>query len=162
MMITIFDKLISIYKNRKEKRFLKKHNVNSWFEYNYLYDPDWNRNATALTDIFHGYSVIMILPNIEWFDGFFGPMIETKNIIKWCEENCSDKYRVEILAIYMKDNDGSVVRATPYDGNNITSDEELIVVFKSKNDATDFIMLYDGIELQSSNKTRIIYVGNEK
>lgn len=165
-MFKIIEILHNYYTSWKDRKFLKKHNVNTWDEYNYYYDPDWNIKSDKLTDIFHGYSVILILPKQNWTDsGIFGLMIDVTNLQLWCSANCEGKFRILPMSTY-KSADGNFYRNIFSQFASLTvkfnpladEAEKAIVAFKNENDATNFILLYDGIEMQSNKKTEIIYV----
>lgn len=80
---------------KKNQRFLKKHGCNTWEQYNHAYDPDIIRNATLISQYYHGY------PYIHYFTetppAIHGDWrIWYRDMRYWCEKNCEDKYREDI------------------------------------------------------------------
>jgi len=87
----------------KSDRFLKKHNCETWRQYNRLYDPDYNKDATKVTNYYKGYKYIHVFEDTKHYayqtiydygpaghrDGYF-------DILEWAEKNCKGKYRADM------------------------------------------------------------------
>ena len=79
----------SIYKKWVDKRYLKKHNCESWEQYNHIYDPYIDHDAKNVRDYFFGYSSIVhvrwaVVSNLpSWHEFHAQPPYE---LTKWCKE----------------------------------------------------------------------------
>lgn len=128
----------SKYANWKEKRFLKKHGVQSREQYNRRYDPDHNFRASKVKDYYHGYRYVVQFTTAR-ADPFirFGTWMEgLESITDWCRNNCQDKWRHDIMRVYKQ-------TALGWDGdseeewwiNDIGGGDVLFFAFKDEQDA---------------------------
>jgi hypothetical protein len=84
------------YKQWRDRRFLKRHGVEKWAQYNHRYDPDINWRATRVNDFYHGYPYVHCFENhrhevYHWdvhLDGIYV-------LSQWCEDNCKGKFRFD-------------------------------------------------------------------
>jgi hypothetical protein len=84
------------YKQWRDRRFLKRHGVETWAQYNRQYDPDINWRATRVNDFYHGYPYVHCFENhrhevYHWdvhLDGIYV-------LSQWCEDNCKGKFRFD-------------------------------------------------------------------
>jgi hypothetical protein len=84
------------YKQWRDRRFLKRHGVETWAQYNHRYDPDINWRATRVNDFYHGYPYVHCFENhrhevYHWdvhLDGIYV-------LSQWCEDNCKGKFRFD-------------------------------------------------------------------
>ena len=92
----------SRYNLWKDKRFLKKHGVESWKQYHRRYDPDHNFRASTVKDYYHGYKYVnqFTTARIDPFIRFGTWMEGLAEITAWCENNCQDKWRNDIMRVY--------------------------------------------------------------
>lgn len=147
--MNIFSFLNEKYKKWKEKRFLKMHGVSSWKDYNYYYDKDRDNTQTLIKKIYHGYKVIIVIPNPKFISDIIGVVPDSQKLWTWANQNCESKFRIDVVPIY-ETKYGELV----YGGN--VGSEEIIVAFKNKEDAINFIMTYDGTEIIERNKKTIL------
>lgn len=127
-------KIMDIKKKFQEQLFFRKHKVNSWEEYNAKYDPDYNATSETIEGLFHGYHSFHFVET-HMVDDFFGPMPSRIQIKKWCEENCTGKYRIQGVETWCFDD------CRKY-GKNIGM-VELFVAFKNKDDAISYVLCYE-------------------
>jgi hypothetical protein len=83
-------------KTWRDRRFLKKHGCDNWYQYNRQYDPDINWRATRIKDFYQGYPYVYCFENHKhevyyWDLGIDGACI----VGNWCDENCKDKHRMD-------------------------------------------------------------------
>lgn len=101
LQLQLFDAISVKYKTWKEKRFLKKHSCETWSQYNRRYDPDYQPRADRVKDYYHGYQHIVQFTTARgdpWTR--FGTWLEGLEAIhKWCDDNCEDKWRHDILRV---------------------------------------------------------------
>jgi hypothetical protein len=147
--MNLFSLISQKYNEWKENRFLKKHGVSTREEYEYRYDKDCNNRATILSEIYNGYNIIIAIPNPTLIDDICGLTVDSRLIKSWTKENCINKVRVDVFPVYVDDN-GNLIY-----GGNLGMDE-IIVCFKDSDDATNFLMTYNGPELSQHNKQTII------
>jgi hypothetical protein len=83
-------------KTWRDRRFLKRHGVETWAQYNHRYDPDINWRATRVNDFYHGYPYVYCFENhrhevYHWdvhLDGIYV-------LSQWCDNNCKSKFRFD-------------------------------------------------------------------
>lgn len=129
--------LVNKYKLYKEQRFLKKHNCNSWEQFDKVYDIDINRHADRIKDYYLGYPYIYIFKDTtkeifnkhrDWIDGY-------KELESWCGKHCIGKYRSDIHRVWPQtsiDFDGNT--ETEYHFNDIGGHDFLFFAFKHEFD----------------------------
>lgn len=138
------NKLVDKYRSWKEQRFFKKHKVTNWQEYDLKYDPDFNKDGYYLKKIFHGYKVVILVSSPTMIvKGFFGPFILCSPINDWCVENCKEKFRIQLMSLTELKKDEIVC-------NGVYGFEELVIAFKSVDDATLFLLTYNGPECKGN------------
>lgn len=147
----MFTKIVELYKEWKQKRFFKKHGVENWEEYNIKYDPDFDYGGYAISEMFHGYPNVMLIPNPTLVADMFGPCIYSAPIIDWCKENCKGKYRVQIVSVIV-DEHGKFIYSGKY------GEDELFVSFKNEDDAMLFLLTYDGPEINVKGKFDVVTI----
>lgn len=136
--VNFLNKISSSYKSWKEKRFLKKHNVETWEQYHRQYDPDRNIRASKVTDYYHGYKYVIQFTTSR-SDPFtrYNTWIEALDgMCAWCKANCNDKWRNDIMRVYKQ-------TALGWDGdseeewwiNDIGGGDVLFFAFKDEQDA---------------------------
>jgi|TARA_R110000782_G_scaffold214567_1_gene302373 hypothetical protein len=131
----------SIYKKWVDKRYLKKHNCESWEQYNHIYDPYIDHDAKNVRDYFFGYSSIVhvrwaVVSNLpSWHEFHAQPPYE---LTKWCKENCADDFRLDqIRGSFV--NSKFVLATVSIDSDNIFRvPVEVFLAFKSEKDALLF------------------------
>jgi hypothetical protein len=84
------------YREWQERRFLAAHGCETREQYDYRYDPGINRRANIVKDFYHGYPYVYCFTDHRhliyyWDLGYDG----TFELRKWCEGNCTDKYRFD-------------------------------------------------------------------
>ena len=91
----------------KDRRFLKKHNVSTWEQYNHVYDPDANRRADRVKEYFKNYKHVIMIENYDNYAyelicdyGPGGQVYGYGKINDWCKENITAKWRVDILRVF--------------------------------------------------------------
>lgn len=141
----ILKQIKAYIKLKKNQRFLKKHGCRTWEQYNHAYDPDIIRNATLISQYYHGY------PYLHYFEeapsAIYGDWrIWYQNMRDWCEKNCEDKYREDIHRvirekglIHNEYNDTMIWSDTEdFSMNDIGGWDVLFFAFKSKQDLVWF------------------------
>lgn len=137
------------YDDWKERRFLKKHGCETRAQYEYIYDPDCNRDGRTIKEYFHGYPYIystedssmdVIIYNTK--DGeLYGRICE---IDQWCRENCKSKFRIDGLRVKNQ----YITPSHDYDyyfpsGQSIGT-YKVFVAFKSEEELIWFTLRWDG------------------
>lgn len=150
-MNSMFYAIISKYKHWKEQRFFKKHGVCSWEQFNRKYDVDFDNSAHFVKDMFHGYNTIILVPNPQMIFDFFGTTIYSSRVGDWCNENCVDKYRLQLVSI-VEDINGELIYGAAY------GSEELVIGFKSEEDASLFLLTYDAPEMNGKGKFNVVKI----
>jgi len=107
-MIALINTIRQYYQKWREKRFLKKHGCDNWEQYNYLYDTDIIRKATALKDFYHGYPHVYCFEDRKhdiyfWDLGYDGTFV----VNKWCKENLTKKFRIDFHRVIKQTGIGS-------------------------------------------------------
>lgn len=136
--MSFLNKISSKYNSWKDRRFLKKHGVDSWAQYHRRYDPDYNSRADKVKDYYHGYKCLVQFTSART-DPFirFGTWMEgLDSITEWCKNNCQDKWRHDIMRVYKQ-------TALGFDGdseeewwiNDIGGGDVLFFAFKDEQDA---------------------------
>jgi hypothetical protein len=121
-------------KKFEEQLFFKRYNVNSWEEYYRKYDSDFDENSKTIEGLFHGYHSFHSVET-HYVGDLFGPMPSQAKIKKWCEENCTGKYRIQELETWTFDDHKKY-------GKNVGT-VELFVAFKNKDDAIAYTLFYE-------------------
>ena len=87
----------------RDNRFLKRHGVETWAQYNRQYDPDINWRATRVKDFYQGYPYWHIFENRNHYCyellydyGPGGYRYGYFDADDWCKEHCKDKHRFDI------------------------------------------------------------------
>jgi len=84
----------------KDNKFLKKHGCETWEQYNYRFDPDYNIRATRITDYYHGYphwTPIMDRNHQAYYWDVHSDGIYV--LSQWCKENLKDKFRFDFQRV---------------------------------------------------------------
>ena len=93
----LIQKLKNRYHGYKEKRFLETHGCKTWREYERRYDSDVGYLARCSQAFYYGYPHVFALDPDGYRDlTAFGihPYFESiEKMTKWCEENCTGKWR---------------------------------------------------------------------
>jgi hypothetical protein len=133
-MIKILRRVQAGWRLYKSRRFLARHNCETWRQYRYHYDPDYNLRATRVQDKFHGYPYIYRFADhthevYDWnvhLDGIY-------RISQWCDRNLQDKYRFEALRV-------SQDYAGEWSENGIGHSDYIFAGFKTKKDYMLFVL----------------------
>lgn len=130
----------------KDNRFLKQHGVSSWEQYNYVYDPDANRRATRVKEYFKNYKHITPMENTDSYAykllydyGPGGHRYGYNDINDWCKENCTAKWRSDILRVFRQTGiglDGET--ETEWFVNEIGGSDYIFYAFMDAEDAFRF------------------------
>lgn len=123
-------------KTWQDKRFLKRHGVETWAQYNHRYDPDINWRATRVNDFYHGYPYAYCFENhrhevYHWDLGIDG----THVLGNWCEDNCKDKFRFDFHRAM-----NAPGTAWEWHINELGGGDYIFAAFKDPRDYTWFLM----------------------
>jgi hypothetical protein len=84
------------YKQWRDHRFLKRHGVETWAQYNRRYDPDIVWRATEIRNFYQGYPYVYCFENHRHEVYHWDVHIDGTYVVgNWCDENCKDKYRMD-------------------------------------------------------------------
>ena len=120
-------------KTWQDKRFLKRHGVATWAQYNHRYDPDINWCSTRVNDFYHGYPYVYCFENhrhevYHWdvhLDGIYV-------LSQWCEDNCKAKFRFDFNRVIRYHNQWHI--------NELGGGDYIFVAFKDERDFNWFLM----------------------
>ncbi len=118
----------------KNRRFLSKHNCETWRQYRYHHDPDYNIRASRVSDKFHGYPYVHRFSDhthevYYWDVGHDGIYV----LSQWCDRYLRDKYRFDVLRV-MRESDGEWCESVIGEGDFV------FVGFKNEQDYTHFVL----------------------
>jgi hypothetical protein len=134
--VSILTTIKEKYHAWKEHRFLKRHGVATWAQYNHRYDPDINWRATRVNDFYHGYPYVYCFENrrhevYHWdvhLDGIYV-------LSQWCKDNCKDKFRFDFHRAM-----NAPGTAWQWHINELGGGDYIFVAFKNERDYTWFLM----------------------
>lgn len=141
-MKNLFSSLREQWDAHLHQRYLRKM---GWTERDFTLhnDPDCDRRASNTADYYHGYPHVYIFLTTRgdpWTR--FGDWLEGLTEIKeWCHENCTDKWREDILRVSKQTGinaDGSTEER--WFISEIGGGDALFFAFKSEVDYTMFLM----------------------
>jgi hypothetical protein len=150
MIINLFKKIIKKYTLVKQKNCLKKHRISTLKKYHINYDPDFDISADNIKKMFHGYKTVILIPNPTVIADYSTCTIYYSPIKDWCEENCKDKFRMQLMPIVINETGDFIY---DYSGS-----EELVIGFKNSEDAVLFLMTYDGPEMNRKGKFDVVKI----
>jgi len=127
-------KIVEKFKVWREKRYLRRHGVETWEQFNRKFDPDFNSDSDTIAGLFRGYHSFYLV-DTHYVADLFGPMPSSKHIAEWCAENCVGKYRIQELESWGF-NDHSKWSKRP-------GEIELYVAFKEREDAINYSLFYE-------------------
>lgn len=144
----MIDSIKETYKYYRDRAFLKKHGCETWDEYNRRYDPDYNIRATRIKDIYHGYPWVYCFENREHFAytllydyGPGGCHYGYNDIISWCNDNLSDKFRFDGHRVHKQTPIGNNgVEDSEWFINEISGGDYIFAAFKSESDYLWFLL----------------------
>ena len=124
------------WKGWREKRFLENYGCKTWREYELKYDNDYNPRGKRLKrEQYHGYPHVFIMTRIPDSFQAWDYHFAVKEIAKWCEENCVEKWRHDwhriIEDIWI---DGE------WEENGIAGLDAMCFAFKDSKDYTMFLL----------------------
>ncbi len=125
------------YEAWQEKRFLKRHGVNTWADYHHRHDPDISWCADDVKDFYHGYLYVHCFENTKSQLYYWDVHLDGIYIAQeWAAKNLTDKYRMDFHRVRDKslDNSGSWVR------DELGGRDFIFAAFKNKKDYTMFVM----------------------
>jgi hypothetical protein len=132
---------------RKNKNFLRKNSVSSWKDYNKVYDKDIIRYATIVSHYYHGYAYTCYFEEVpELYRPMNGWLTWLKEMDKWAETNCSDKFRYDIHRVIREkglihnEYDDTILWSDieDFSMNDIGGRDILFFAFKSERDLSWF------------------------
>ena len=117
-------------KQWQDRRFLKRHGVETWAQYNRQYDPDINWRATRVKDFYQGYPYVYCFENRNhdvyyWDIGFDGTYV----VGNWCDDNCKDKYRMDFHRVIKYPS-----TANQWEMNDLGGGDYVFAAFKNERD----------------------------
>lgn len=127
----------------RESSFLNRHNVSSWEEYHYVYDPDVNKSFGTVTTQYHGYGYVTVIRAGLQDYGFHGVDFDQdqyKEINQWCQDNCSGKFRVDVRIL--KRDKNTIINTSTYVTSIQGGAEHFVIAFKERNDHLLFEMVW--------------------
>lgn len=87
----------------QDERYLQKHGCANWKEFYYKYDWDINHKAFTATEFYKDYPFVYYFHEDIYLR--FGDFLQDYSTLKkWCEDNCSGKWRTDILRGIFIDN----------------------------------------------------------
>ena len=97
----MYNRIVNRFAKWREHRFFRKHQVGSWKEYYYKYDPDFNIRADTILEMFHGYPYIVELQSLQALKNGFSDkhgwdFDAMTALTEWLEINCKGKARAKI------------------------------------------------------------------
>jgi hypothetical protein len=117
-------------KTWQDKRFLKRHSVETWAQYNHHYDPDINWRATRVNDFYHGYPYVYCFENHRHDVYYWDVHLDGIYVLsQWCKDNCKDKFRFDFHRVIKYHNQ--------WEFNDIGGGDYIFAAFK---DEQDFVM----------------------
>ena len=114
----------------KWDRILKKSGCSNWYLYFFYNDPDFDLRAQTVRSQFCGYPHVTVVNQsaISWcYEPLWGPRPMHEEVVKWCDQNCRDKYRLHWERV-IQDHTGQ------YTPNGIGGNDELFIGFKNERD----------------------------
>ena len=123
-------------KQWRDDRFLKRHGVRTWAQYNHQYDSDINRSCTRIKDFYHGYPYWHIFENHKHYCyellydyGPGGYRYGYFDADDWCKDNCKDKYRFDIHRVIKYPS-----TANQWEMNDLGGGDYIFAAFKNQRD----------------------------
>lgn len=140
--IKLFDSLKVRYKEWRDQRFLKREGFTTWEAYHRWYDPDVQQRANTLKEFYKGFNYIVVFENYDHHAykvivdyGPGGIFYGTHDIIAWCKEHCTDKFRQDCRRMYQSNQQWN---NNEWILNEIGGDDYFTFAFKSEQDAMWF------------------------
>ncbi len=129
---------------KKNQRFLKKHGVRSWKQYNLQNDRDVIYPARLISHYYHGYPYRCYFERVP--PGIFNWVAWLRQADEWAEKNCMDKYRWDLHRVIREkglihnDYDDTMIWTDTEDFsmNDVGGHDVLFFAFKSKKDLAWF------------------------
>jgi hypothetical protein len=90
----LFRKIKAYIRLKKNQRFLKKHRVTSWKQYNLQNDHDVIYHATLIKQYYHGYPYLCYFERVP--PGISNWVAWVRQASEWCEKNCLGKSRWDL------------------------------------------------------------------
>jgi hypothetical protein len=123
-------------KQWQDRRFLKRHGVETWAQYNRQYDPDINWRASRVKDFYQGYPYWHIFENRNHYCyellydyGPGGYRYGYFDADDWCEENCKDKFRLDCHRVIKYPS-----TANQWEMNDLGGGDYIFAAFKNERD----------------------------
>lgn len=138
-----FARILGYINAYKERKFLERHNVSTWEEYHYVYDPDINKSFGTVATQYHGYSYTTVIRAKLKDYGFHGVDFDHdqyKEINQWCKDNCVGKFRVDVKTL--KRDKNTILNASTYITSVQGGAEHFVIAFKERNDHLLFEMVW--------------------
>jgi hypothetical protein len=144
----VYNRIVNRFAKWREHRFFRKHQVGSWKEYYYKYDPDFNIRADTILEMFHGYPYIVELQSLQFLKAGFGDefgwdLDAATKLTTWLETKCKGKARAKIERVLPH-------TGVDYNGNkfknwaiNEFATDSLFVGFQDERDYLIFLLKWE-------------------
>lgn len=135
-------KLKKIYKDYKDRAFLKKHGCKTWEQYHREFDPDYNYRATRIKDYYHGYPHVYCFENLNHQIYYTDTSTAIRNLVtieEWCKKNLKGKFRFDFHRVF-KTNRYSDTLETEWEINEIGGGDFIFFACKDKTDYLLFLL----------------------
>jgi hypothetical protein len=133
-MIKILRQAKARWRLFNNRRFLSQHNCETWRQYRYHYDPDYNLRASRVRDKFHGYPYVHRFADHKHEVYYWDVHIDGIYVLsQWCDRHLQDKYRFDVLRV-IQDWDGEWSESVIGDGDFVFAG------FKNPKDYTHFML----------------------
>lgn len=132
----VLTKLKALYREWRDRRFLKRHGCKSWREYHYRFDEDCEPRASRVKDYYKGYPYVYCIEDhkhnaYDWDLGYSGLYI----ISEWCENNCVGKFRFNCLRVINYPSTGN-----EWEINEMGGGDYIFAAFKESKDYMMFLL----------------------
>jgi hypothetical protein len=135
-VVNILTTIKEKYHAWKDRRFLKRHGVETWAQYNRQYDPDINWRATRVNDFYHGYPYVYCFENREHEVYYWDLAVDGTYVVdNWCKENCKDKFRLDCHRVIKYPS-----TANRWEFNDLGGGDYIFAAFKNPKDYTWFVL----------------------
>jgi hypothetical protein len=135
-VVNILTPIKEKYHAWKERRFLKRHGVETWEQYNRQYDPDINWRATRVNDFYHGYPYVYCFENREHEVYYWDLAVDGTYVVdNWCKENCKGKFRLDCHRVIKYPS-----TSNRWEFNDLGGGDYIFAAFKNPKDYTWFVL----------------------
>lgn len=141
----ILQKIQQRWQAWRDRKFLDRHNCDTWEEYHRVYDPDYDPRASRIRDYYHGYPYVYCFENLGHYSykliydyGPGGIRHGFNEIQQQVKNSAKHKVRFDFLRVHKQGANGNVEEEWWI--NEIGGEDFLFVAFKNEQDYLMFML----------------------